>query len=196
MVDEYLDITLRHLEAGTVSLVVVGGAPGTGKSTIAALLADRLGAVLLSTDTIRREVTPAGSDRYSDQSRGAVYRVLLAHAERALSVGETVIADATWPTESVRQHARECAARTRSRLVEFECQAPVELSAIRAQRRLDGGVSSSDAGAVVARQLAACREPWPSASPVDCSGSPDEAVADAVVVLASVCPTQSGRFDC
>ena len=45
---ELAALTLRHLRAGEVSLVLVGGAPGTGKSTLSTALADRLGAVLLS----------------------------------------------------------------------------------------------------------------------------------------------------
>jgi len=35
-------MTLRHLRAGAVTLVLVGGLPGTGKTTLAGELADRL----------------------------------------------------------------------------------------------------------------------------------------------------------
>ena len=42
------DLALRHLRSGAVRLVLVGGLPGTGKSTLGGLLADRLGMVLLS----------------------------------------------------------------------------------------------------------------------------------------------------
>ena len=45
-----------------VSLVLVGGLPGTGKSTLAGALADRLGFTVLSSDRIRKELAgvPAG----------------------------------------------------------------------------------------------------------------------------------------
>jgi hypothetical protein len=183
LVDGYVGMTVRHLEAGRVSLIVVGGAPGVGKSTIAARLADRLGAVPFSTDTIRRQIAPAGGEKYSEQSRDHVYRSLLANAERALSVGETVVADATWPRAQLRQLARDCAVRTHSRLIELECRAPIELSAIQAQRRLESGASVSDAGGAVARRLAEGRDAWPSAAPVNCSGSPEEALNDIVALL-------------
>jgi hypothetical protein len=47
-------------------LALVGGLPGTGKSTVAGALADRVGAVLLSSDRIRKEL--AGLDPSDDAS--------------------------------------------------------------------------------------------------------------------------------
>jgi uncharacterized protein len=73
-------ITLAHLRRGQVRLVLVGGLPGSGKTTVAGRLADELGAVLLSSDRLRKElsgVTPpttcrlptwAGSTRPSTPS--------------------------------------------------------------------------------------------------------------------------------
>ena len=37
-------------------LALVGGLPGTGKTTVAGALADRFGAVLLSSDRLRKEL--------------------------------------------------------------------------------------------------------------------------------------------
>jgi aminoglycoside phosphotransferase family enzyme len=54
--DQYAKLALRHLRLGEVRLVLVGGAPATGKSTVAGALADRLGAVLLSSDAVRQEM--------------------------------------------------------------------------------------------------------------------------------------------
>ena len=39
----FADLALWHLEAGEVRLILVGGAPGTGKTTVATAVADRLG---------------------------------------------------------------------------------------------------------------------------------------------------------
>jgi hypothetical protein len=182
-VDEYLQLAMRHLEAGQVRLLLVGGAPGTGKSTIAAMLADTLGAVLLSTDTVRREIAP-DPPSYDDASRLAVYRALLVRAERALANGETVVADATWQSDRLRRLARHCADATSSNLVEFECHAPPALAAARAERRVQQNWGRSQAGGSVALMLAERRTAWPTAVPVDTTGSPSEALRGIAYVLA------------
>jgi hypothetical protein len=50
----YPDLALRQLRVATVRPILIGGAPGTGKTTLAGKLADRLGAVLLS--SVRRQL--------------------------------------------------------------------------------------------------------------------------------------------
>lgn len=52
----YAVIALTHLRAGEVRLILVGGLPGTGKTTLAGGVADALGAVLLSSDRVRKEL--------------------------------------------------------------------------------------------------------------------------------------------
>jgi len=52
----HLDIALAHLQAGAVRLLLVGGGPGTGKTTVAHRLAERVGAHVISTDDVRREL--------------------------------------------------------------------------------------------------------------------------------------------
>lgn len=48
--------TLRHLRTSAVGVTVVGGLPGSGKSTLSGALADRLGVTLLSSDRMRKEL--------------------------------------------------------------------------------------------------------------------------------------------
>ena len=52
---QHLRLCADHLRAGTVRLALVGGLPGTGKSTVAGRLADLAGAVVLSSDRLRKE---------------------------------------------------------------------------------------------------------------------------------------------
>lgn len=47
---------LRHLHTSAVGLTLVGGLPGSGKSTLSGALADRLGVTLLSSDRLRKEL--------------------------------------------------------------------------------------------------------------------------------------------
>jgi uncharacterized protein len=189
-VDEARDLaglSLRHLRAGEVRLVLVGGAPGTGKTTLAAAIADRIGGVLLSSDDVRREVPlPAGQDRYSERAKAATYRELLRRSRLALKHGETVVADATWSRHSTRQAAERVAGETCSRLVALECRLPRSVAAARAQRRLDARAASSEAGADIALRLAAQREPWPEAAAIDTGGPEREGpLAAALRVLAA-----------
>lgn len=52
----YAAIAARHLRAGRVRLVLIGGLPGTGKTTVSNALAGDLGMVVLSSDRVRKEV--------------------------------------------------------------------------------------------------------------------------------------------
>lgn len=99
-----LDLAHRHLNAGAVRLVVVGGLPGTGKSTLAAGLGDACGATVLRSDEIRKELTglaphepaPAafGEGLYRPELTAATYTEMLRRAEITLGLGETVV---PWP---------------------------------------------------------------------------------------------------
>lgn len=105
---------VRRLRAGEVRLVLVGGGPGTGKTTLAGALADRLGAVTLNSDRIRRELTglapemsAAAAYRHGICTTGwtdRTYRELIDRARRLLERGETVagrLATGTrWPRRS------------------------------------------------------------------------------------------------
>ena len=66
----YAGLALAHLRHGAVRLVLVGGLPGSGKTTLSGALADELGAVLLSSDRLRKEL--AGLDPF--QYAAAPYR--------------------------------------------------------------------------------------------------------------------------
>ena len=172
-----LQLCQSHLERARVRLVLVGGGPGTGKSTIARAVADRIGAVLLRTDEIRRELPPCG-ERHSDAARDVVYREMLRRAQQALSLGESVVLDATWARASWRRDAHGIAADTVSDLTELQCVAPAEVAAARVATRSATRVDPSDATPDVARAIAAHFDPWPSATVIATDG-PETASVDA-----------------
>lgn len=185
-----LGLCHRHLGEAQVRLVLVGGLPGTGKSTVARGLAKSLGAPVFRSDEVRKKVAgldplapaPAGLNEglYRPQITEATYRDLLAEAGRELGLGRTVVLDATWRVPRWRDAAADLARRTSSDLVELRCVAPLELALDRIRRRLGTGLDPSDATEEIARALATRDSPWLTATAIDTSGEPADAVAAAV----------------
>lgn len=129
-----LEMTRRHLEAARIRLVVVGGLPATGKSTVAAGVADAIGAVVLRSDEVRKElaglaagshaVAAVGEGIYRPEATGATYRELLDRAGKLLGLGESVVLDATWHDSDWRQAAAALAEEAVADLTELRCEAP------------------------------------------------------------------------
>jgi aminoglycoside phosphotransferase family enzyme/predicted kinase len=182
---DLLGLARRHLERAQIRFVLVGGLPGTGKSTIADAVADELDAIVLRTDEVRRRV-PAGvgADRYDPANVLAVYREMVAEAETLLGLGHHVVLDATWGSEAVRAGARSMAARTSSELVELRCTAPAAVAAHRIEDRGPTGASSSEATPAVAVALADRFAPWPQATELDTTRPVSASVAAALAALA------------
>ena len=95
-------------------LIVFGGLPGTGKTTLARELARRLGAVYLRIDTIEHAIASAEQMPVGE----AGYHVGYAVAEENLRLGQTVVADCVNPLRITRQAWRTAAQRTGVALVE------------------------------------------------------------------------------
>ncbi|HSA51263.1 MAG TPA: AAA family ATPase [Yinghuangia sp.] len=182
----YCALTLRHLRAGAVRLILVGGLPGTGKSTLAGGLADTLGMCVLSTDRLRKDL--AGLDRgeaapaslYGPDRIAANYDAMLARARQMLSMGESVVLDASWHAAGPRDKAARVAEAAAAELVSLQCVADEATAFERlAARRGDW----SDADAAVARKMAAETEPWNGRHDLDAGASADACLAQAVGIL-------------
>jgi uncharacterized protein len=179
-----LGIAREHLERGQVALVLVGGLPGTGKSTLAAGLADRFGWTILRSDEARKDLAgvahteradaPFHEGLYRPEVTGATYRELLERARRLLERGEPVILDASWTDRRYRTAAEAVAGETGSELVEVECTAPAAVAAERLQKRASVGADVSDATPAVATAMAATADPWPSARSIDTTTPADD----------------------
>lgn len=178
----HLDLARRHLWAGTVRLVVVSGLPGTGKSTIAAAVAEHLGAVHLRSDALRDEVDvpPAGDDRYAPAAVDRVYGEVLARAAGLLARGRSVVADATWRRPDHRLAVEGLARTSFADGVVLECRAPAAVAEARVERRQMQGADPSEATRAVARTHRAAWTPWPGATVIDTTTTVDRAVAVAL----------------
>ncbi|CAN5345538.1 AAA family ATPase [soil metagenome] len=188
--DGYARIALQHLRLGTVRLVLVGGLPGTGKSTLAAMLADKHGYVLLSSDRLRKELaglspdTPApaayGQGLYAPGSTDATYAELVHRAELLLASGESVVIDASWTDAHRRGAARAAARATHADLAEIRCYAPTRITVQRMRERHAG---ASDADDIIAARMATIENGWPSATVIETTGTLEQSLLDASAVL-------------
>ena len=152
------DLCLRHLERARVRLVLVGGAPGTGKSTVAAALGERTGwhgPALRRRPRARRRPSreraaarpgtgPAATPPSAGPRCTPPWSRRLPGGSRP---GESVILDASWSAEAERARAREAARSTRSEIVEIRCEAPADVAARRIAERAARGDDPSEATA-------------------------------------------------
>jgi aminoglycoside phosphotransferase family enzyme/predicted kinase len=187
------DLCRNHLERARVRLIVVGGLPGTGKSTLAAGIADAKGWTVLRSDEVRKELAGLRStDRpgvayregiYGPSATEATYRELLERARVALSLGEAVVLDASWTDSRWRASAGDIAEATAADLVQIRCTVPAPVAVARLVARGRAGADPSDANPDVAKLMAAEADPWPTAIGVDTTGSGGESLALALAHL-------------
>ncbi len=99
-------------------LIILGGLPGTGKTTIARELAKATGAVHVRIDSIEQALRDSGNG--DGPMNDAGYRVGYAVAEDNLRLGLLVIADSVNPIAASREAWRAVAQRARVRAVDIE----------------------------------------------------------------------------
>ncbi len=180
----HLDIAAQHLRAATVRLVIVGGGPGTGKTTLARALAQRVGAQVISTDDVRKEMQRDGTicgdagelnaGLYAPANVAAVYDEVLRRAYLMLCRGRSVILDGTWRSAAARQHAHAMADEAAAPVVELTCALSLEEAAARIEGRSE---TTSDATPQLAAALA--HRPAAAGHPIDTSRPLTEALAEA-----------------
>jgi predicted kinase len=146
----YFDLAASIAKARTPQAVVVmAGLSGTGKSFAARGVAARIGAVLLSTDAIRREdggAAPAayGEAGYTDEQRERVYTHMFERAGEHLARKRSVVLDATFLSRRHRARASDLAASAHAPILFAQTTAPDDV--VRQRLALRSGTSSvSDA---------------------------------------------------
>lgn len=101
-------------------LIILGGLPGSGKSTVAQALARRIGACYLRVDTIEQAIASSAPLAEGHNVGPAGYVTLYRLAADNLRLGQTVIVDSVNPIETTRAAFRNVATETDSKFVEVE----------------------------------------------------------------------------
>jgi predicted kinase len=170
----------------TAMLVVFGGLPGTGKTTIARAVAERCRSTYLRIDTIEMALW---STNVADDVGPAGYVIAYALAEANLKLGQIVVADSVNPVTATRTAWRAAAAAASSRILEVEI---VCSDAAEHRRRVENrtadipGLVPPTWAEVVARDY----EPWPEPHfVIDTTRlQPAEAVATIIAAIAERAP--------
>ncbi|MBI5588052.1 MAG: AAA family ATPase [Deltaproteobacteria bacterium] len=137
------------------SLVVVCGLSGTGKSTVACLIAGKTGFVRLSSDALRKElagVEPSahrfedyGKGIYSDEFTERTYGGLIERALSYLKEGRSVVLDATFSRRRFIDAAKEASAQSGAEFNIVECVADGETVKKRLLKRRTEEVKGAEA---------------------------------------------------
>lgn len=173
-------------------MIVVGGRSGTGKSTLARALADRLGAELLRSDVVREEMfattstAPTNQGRYEPSQRQRVYAEMIRRAQELLDRKGSVVLDGTFGSSASIQVVLELLASTRCQRQFIECQCREEVARQRIVARLCAGTDASQATLEVYQQQAKEWEAWPPETEplkIDTEAPTAEQVDEVVAVL-------------
>jgi uncharacterized protein len=144
-----------HYTQGPTALLIVCGASGTGKSTLAAVLSEYLRFDILSSDVMRKRLAgmapntsaaaPFNQGIYTPEFTDRVYDSLLMEAKKLLSMGNGVIIDATFSQRGQRQLAVKMAKEVGAEPQFIECRADKEVVVQRIAERGDDSQQVSDA---------------------------------------------------
>jgi aminoglycoside phosphotransferase family enzyme/predicted kinase len=185
-------------------LVLIGGLPGVGKSTLARALAGRAGFATIRSDEVRKELAGSGAAQagpsdfesgiYTPEWTERTYAECLRRAEALLFEGRRVIVDASFRSESSRLLFLDAAQRWGVPAFFLACRAEPEVirSRLRARR---GDASDADWSTYLR-----AAEQWEPAGPltrgalreIDSGATGEGALAEALDTLRAADPPLKG----
>jgi predicted kinase len=116
-------------------LILICGLPATGKSTVARRLAKALGAEVLRTDIVRRDLIK--NPVYTEEEKDLIYKAGFLIADYLIKNDIIVIIDGTFYKDKHRKQAQEIAKKRGKRffLIETQCPEDVVLKRLEARRK-------------------------------------------------------------
>jgi uncharacterized protein len=158
----YFDLALALMRPKPAVVVAIGGLSGTGKSTVAAALAPRLGAGagarILSSDRLRKALhgvppdTRLPQEAYRREVSARVYGEIEARTARIAAMGSAVVADAVFADPGERDRIEVAAGSAAVPFLGVWLHAPHDT--LRARVGARAGGPSDATPAVLERQLA------------------------------------------
>jgi aminoglycoside phosphotransferase family enzyme/predicted kinase len=156
-------------ERRTGQLFITSGVIGSGKSTVARAVAERLGALVIRTDAVRKHVAGIGiheraAERfghglYSSEMTRRTYAEVLRLAGEAMAAGWTVVVDGSFSRAEERAEARALAEGLGARHAILWCDAADDVIAARLRRRVAERGEVSDGRAELLAEHRARYEP-------------------------------------
>lgn len=155
--EKYFRLALKYALFGSrPCVIVVFGVIGTGKSTVAGMISNELGANVYSSDRTRKEITgrkPTERDRqgfdkgiYSSDITEKTYTEIINRGFDNLGYRGVSVIDATFSKKKYRKQALEEAKKTDTQCFFIETTIPDEIIKKRLIDREKEGTSVSDAG--------------------------------------------------
>src|SRR5216683_4851969 len=115
-----------------MTLIVMRGYPGTGKSTIARAIAAALHAPLIDRDILRQKAVDIFGDH--PQVGRFSYEMMFALTKEQLSLGLSVVVDTPLTYHTTYEQSKELASAYHTPMLVVHCQCPPEVQ----KRRLEG----------------------------------------------------------
>lgn len=158
--EHYVALAERLQQQAAAVLVAMSGLSGSGKSTVAQTLAERLGGVRIRSDVERRRLfgiartAPSGGGIYTPEANELVYARLGDCARAGIRALVPAVLDAAFLRRRERRQARALAQELGAVFCVVACTAPFELLRERVAARGALGLDPSEAdAAVLERQL-------------------------------------------
>jgi aminoglycoside phosphotransferase family enzyme/predicted kinase len=152
---EKFDLAARYARCGSLSLLVVCGLTGTGKSTVAEILRNRTGFEIFNSDRTRKRLAGVSetahgkheyrSGIYAPEFDRLTYDTMVEEARIRLMKGRGAILDATYQKMEYRRAVAELANEMHVPVLFVECRLDEKEALRRLAERSQSGMGASDA---------------------------------------------------
>ncbi|MGK7939453.1 MAG: AAA family ATPase [Crocosphaera sp.] len=153
----YYHLALQYTQKHQGQIIIMSGLSGSGKTTVAKYLAQRINAILIRSDALRKHLAniplnKTGSDDiYTPEMNKKTYSNLIKLGEMLAIQGFSVILDAKFDRHILREPLIKIAQKNNIPLTILSCYAPVDILSDRLSQR-QGDISDATASLLQQQQ--------------------------------------------